>query len=164
MTTDPGDLIFDPTSGSGTTAYVAEQWGRRWITCETSGVALARARRRLMTATFNYYALADPGEGVAAGFIYETVPHLTLRSIAQNRDLDPDKLRGKSRREIQGILRKSADQEQRYDQPKIDRNKVRVSGPFTVETIPVPALDDPSQSPIPRPEVGAREAAARARA
>ncbi len=84
MTTDPGDLVFDPTCGSGTTAYVAEQWGRRWITCDTSRVALALARQRLMTAVFPYYKLADEKMGVMGGFIYEEVPHITLKSIAQN--------------------------------------------------------------------------------
>src|SRR5206468_3401962 len=68
MTTDPGDLVFDPTCGSGTTAYVAEQWGRRWITCDTSRVALTLAKQRLMTATFDYYQLAKPEEGISSGF------------------------------------------------------------------------------------------------
>ena len=84
MTTDPGDLVFDPTCGSGTTAYVAEQWGRRWITCDTSRVATALAKQRLMTATFDYYDLAHPDEGVGSGFKYRTVPHVTLKSIANN--------------------------------------------------------------------------------
>ena len=84
MTTDPGDLVFDPTCGSGTTAFVAEQWGRRWITCDTSRVALTLARQRLMTAVFDYYELAHPQEGVGSGFVYKTVPHITLKSIANN--------------------------------------------------------------------------------
>ena len=84
MTTDPGDLVFDPTCGSGTTAYVAEQWGRRWITCDTSRVALTLAKQRLMTAVFDYYELAHPEEGVGSGFKYKTVPHVTLKSIANN--------------------------------------------------------------------------------
>ncbi len=88
MTTDPGDLVLDPTCGSGTTAYVAEQWGRRWITIDTSRVALAIARQRILTATFPYYQLRDSEAGPAGGFIYETVPHITLKSIAQNRALD----------------------------------------------------------------------------
>jgi len=88
MTTDPGDLVFDPTCGSGTTAYCAEKWGRRWITCDTSRMALALARQRLMTATFDYYELADPDKGVSGGFIYETVPHITLESIAKNAEID----------------------------------------------------------------------------
>jgi len=82
MTTDPGDLVFDPTCGSGTTAYVAEQWGRRWITCDTSRVAITLAKQRLMTALYDYYELAHPDEGVGSGFKYETVPHITLGSIA----------------------------------------------------------------------------------
>jgi adenine-specific DNA-methyltransferase len=88
MTTDPGDLVFDPTCGSGTTAYVAEQWGRRWITCDTSRVALTLARQRLMTAVFDYYELAHPEEGVGSGFKYKTVPHVTLKSIANNPEID----------------------------------------------------------------------------
>ena len=88
MTTDPGDLVFDPTCGSGTTAYCAEKWGRRWITCDTSRVALAIARQRLMTAKFDYYELQDPERGPAGGFVYETVPHITLESIAKNTEID----------------------------------------------------------------------------
>ena len=89
MTTDPGDLVLDPTCGSGTTAYVAEQWGRRWITIDTSRVAIALARQRLLTASFDYYKLKDEQNGIAAGFINKTVPHITLKSIAQNTALDP---------------------------------------------------------------------------
>jgi adenine-specific DNA-methyltransferase len=93
MTTDPGDLVLDPTCGSGTTAYVAEQWGRRWITIDTSRVAVAIARQRLMTARFENYLTRKPSGGMAenpgTGFIYETVPHITLKSIAQNTNLDP---------------------------------------------------------------------------
>ena len=89
MTTDPGDLVLDPTCGSGTTAYVAEQWGRRWITIDTSRVAVAIARQRLLTAKFAYYELADPNAGVTGGFVYKTVPHITLKCIAQNQALDP---------------------------------------------------------------------------
>jgi adenine-specific DNA-methyltransferase len=97
MTTDPGDLVFDPTCGSGTTAYVAEQWGRRWITCDTSRVALSIARQRLLTAKFDYYktkptpgaAANDPNGNPSKGFLYKTVPHITLKSIAQNVALDP---------------------------------------------------------------------------
>ena len=76
MTTDPGDLVLDITCGSGTTAYVAEQWGRRWITCDTSRVAITLAKQRLMTATFDYYKLAHPEQGVGSGFVYKTVPTL----------------------------------------------------------------------------------------
>ena len=89
MTTDPGDLVLDPTCGSGTTAYVAESWGRRWITIDTSRVAVALARQRLLTGTFNYYKLKDESKGVAGGFINKTVPHITLKDIAQNTALDP---------------------------------------------------------------------------
>jgi len=88
MTTDPGDLIFDPTCGSGTSAYVAEQWGRRWITCDTSRVALALARQRLMTATFSYYKLAHAEQGVRGAFVYKTIPHVMLKSIANNAEID----------------------------------------------------------------------------
>lgn len=123
MTTDPGDLVFDPTCGGGTTAFVAEKWGRRWATCDTSRVAIALARARLMTGTYDYYQLAHPEEGVRSGFMYKTVPHITMRSIA-NEELPR--------------------QEVLYDQPMIDTGKVRVSGPFTVEAIPVPSVEDPS--------------------
>ena len=119
MTTDPGDLVFDPTCGSGTTAYVSEQWGRRWITCDTSRVALTLAKQRLMTAVFNYYELAHPQEGVGSGFNYKTVPHVTLKSIANNEPPGTETL---------------------YDQPLVDRKKHRVSGPFTVEAVPAPAV------------------------
>lgn len=88
MTTDPGDLVLDITCGSGTTAYVAEQWGRRWITCDTSRVAITLAKQRLMTAVFDYYELAHPNEGVGSGFKYKTVPHITLKSIANNPEID----------------------------------------------------------------------------
>lgn len=88
MATDPGDLVLDPTCGSGTTAYVAEKWGRRWITCDTSRVAVTLAKQRLMTASYDYYELKYPHEGLKAGFIYKTVPHVTLKSIANNPDID----------------------------------------------------------------------------
>jgi adenine-specific DNA-methyltransferase len=120
MTTDPGDLVFDPTCGSGTTAYVAEQWGRRWITCDTSRVALALARQRLMTASYEYYQLADPERGVDGGFRYRTVPHVTLRSIAQDEPAETETL---------------------YDQPLLDRARSRVAGPYTVEQIPSFGID-----------------------
>ena len=100
MTTDPGDLVFDPTCGSGTTAFVAEQWGRRWITCDTSRVAVTLAKQRLMTAAFDYYELARPEEGVGSGFRYRTVPHVTLKSIANN----PDIREGLSRAQIDAAL------------------------------------------------------------
>lgn len=126
MTTDPGDLVLDITCGSGTTAYVAEQWGRRWITCDTSRVAITLAKQRLMTATFDYYKLAHPEQGVGSGFIYKTVPHITLGSIANNEPPATETL---------------------YDQPEIDKSKVRITGPFTVEALPAPVvkpLDDMS--------------------
>ena len=88
MTSDPGDLVLDPTCGSGTTAVVAEKWGRRWITCDTSRVATTLAKARLMTAGFDYYELKYPHEGLKGGFIYETVPHVTLKSIANNPEID----------------------------------------------------------------------------
>ena len=89
MTTDPGDIVLDPTCGSGTTAYVAEQWGRRWVTIDTSRVAIALARQRLLTATFDYYRFKDESKGIAGGFINKPVPHITLGSIAQNTALGP---------------------------------------------------------------------------
>jgi adenine-specific DNA-methyltransferase len=119
MTTDPGDLVFDPTCGSGTTAYVAEQWGRRWISCDTSRVAITLAKQRLMTALYDYYELAHPEEGVGSGFRYKTVPHITLKSIANNEPPGEETL---------------------YDQPYIDRSKARVTGPFTVEAVPAPVV------------------------
>ncbi|OFV91689.1 MAG: DNA methylase [Acidobacteria bacterium RIFCSPLOWO2_02_FULL_64_15] len=130
MTTDPGDLVLDPTCGSGTTAYVAEQWGRRWITIDTSRVPLALARQRLLTATFNYYELKEPAHGPSGGFVYKRkqnnkgeevggiVPHVTLKSIANNEPPDEEVL---------------------VDRPEIDNKFVRVSGPLVVEaTIPTP--------------------------
>ena len=136
MTTDPGDLVFDPTCGSGTTAYVAEQWGRRWITCDTSRVAVALAKQRLMTATFDYYELAYPAEGVGSGFIYKTVPHLTLKSIANN----PEIKASLSKAVIDAAITKYSEQETLYDQPRIDKSKARVTGPFTVEAVPAPMV------------------------
>ena len=136
MTTDPGDLVFDPTCGSGTTAYAAEQWGRRWITCDTSRVATALAKQRLMTASFDYYDLAHPQEGVGSGFKYRTVPHITLKSIANN----PDIKEGLTREEIDTAIARHAPQETLYDKPEINRAKTRVTGPFTVEAVPAPAV------------------------
>ncbi|MEK7761234.1 MAG: site-specific DNA-methyltransferase [Nitrospirota bacterium] len=151
MTTDPGDLVFDPTCGSGTTAFVAEQWGRRWITCDTSRVALALARTRLMAAKYPYYLLADSPEGVQKeaeitgkiqssyktegdikkGFVCKRVPHVTLKSIANN----PDIKAGMSRQEIDAAISKHAETETLYDRPYEDNKRVRVSGPFTVESL-----------------------------
>jgi adenine-specific DNA-methyltransferase len=136
MTTDPGDLVLDPTCGSGTTAFVAEQWGRRWVTCDTSRVAIALAKQRLMTAVFDYYELAHPEEGVGSGFKYKTVPHITLKSIANN----PEIREGMTQEQIDAAIQKYAEQETLYDQPFVDRSKVRVSGPFTMEAVPAPAV------------------------
>lgn len=136
MTTDPGDLVFDPTCGSGTTAYVAEQWGRRWITCDTSRVAITLAKQRLMTAVYDYYDLAHPEEGVGSGFRYRTVPHGTLKSIANNPEIHD----GMTREQIAAAIAKYADQETLYDQPFVDKSRSRVSGPFTVEAVPAPTV------------------------
>lgn len=134
MTTDPGDLVLDPTCGSGTTAFVAEQWGRRWITIDTSRVPLALARQRLLTATFPYYELQDAARGPAGGFTYKRkqnakgeevggiVPHVTLKSIAND---EPPR------------------EEVLVDRPEIDTKITRVTGPFVVEaTIPTPLETD----------------------
>lgn len=135
-TTDPGDLVLDPTCGSGTSAYVAEQWGRRWITCDTSRIAITLAKQRLMTAMYDYYELAHPEEGVGSGFAYRTVPHVTLKSIANN----PEIHKGMTRIEIDQAIAKYADQETLYDQPKTDTSRARVTGPFTVEAVPAPTV------------------------
>ncbi|MHB8501296.1 MAG: site-specific DNA-methyltransferase [Candidatus Acidiferrales bacterium] len=145
MATDPGDLVLDPTCGSGTTAYVAEQWGRRWITMDTSRVSLTLARQRLMSAKYPYYILADsvagrrlgspsgaePRNDIRKGFIYKTVPHVMLKSIANN----PDIREGMSREEIDRAIARHTDSEVLYDQPVEDGNIVRVTGPFTVESL-----------------------------
>lgn len=130
LTTDPGDLVIDPTCGSGTTAYVAEQWGRRWITIDTSRVPLALARQRVLTATFPWYALKDEARGPASGFSYERelnrrggevggiVPHITLESIANNEPPEEEVL---------------------VDRPEIQKGITRVTGAFCFEaTIPTP--------------------------
>jgi len=203
MTTDPGDLVLDPTCGSGTTAYVAEQWGRRWITIDTSRVALALARARIMGARYPFYLLADSKEGQAKegevtrttpkshptfgnirqGFVYERVPHITLKSIANNAEIDViwekfQALLEPLREQLNAALKKSwqeweiprdadekwsvavkklhadwwqqriarqkeidtsiaakADFEYLYDRPYEDKKKVRVAGPFTVESL-----------------------------
>ncbi len=151
MTTDPGDLVLDPTCGSGTTAYVAEEWGRRWITCDTSRVALALARTRLMAAKYPYYLLADSPEGIKKeseltgklppeyktegdikkGFVYKRVPHVTLKSIANN----PDIQEGMTRQQIDTAIARHAGTETLYDQPYPDNKRVRVCGPFSVESL-----------------------------
>ena len=191
MCTDPGDLVLDPTCGSGTTATVAEQWGRRWITIDTSRVAIALARRRVMTAKYPYYLLADSEAGlkkemeitgkvvqrptfnkISQGFVYERVPHITLKAIANNSEIDTiwekyeaeskrlraaygDKeewemppeatefmeMRRKRQAEIDASIARSADTEYLYDKPYEDKKRVRVAGPFTVESIaPVRSL------------------------
>jgi adenine-specific DNA-methyltransferase len=115
MTTDPGDLVLDPTCGSGTTAFVAEQWGRRWITIDTSRIALNIAKQRLLTANFPYFKLYDQTSGdIRQGFVYKKVPHITLKSLANNEPPEMETL---------------------YDQSEVDKNLMRVSGPFTVETL-----------------------------
>jgi adenine-specific DNA-methyltransferase len=204
MTTDPGDLVLDPTCGSGTTAHVAEQWGRRWITCDTSRVALALARTRLMAAKYPYFVLADSPEGVTKeaeitgvppslasqpkndirrGFVYKRVPHVTLKSIANNEEIDAihasyhEKLeplreqldaalkqkwqeweipreadpawpkaaraahekwwalRRERQQQIDASIAGRAETEYLYDQPYEDGKRIRVSGPFTVESL-----------------------------
>jgi len=129
MTTQPGDLVLDPTCGGGTTAYVAEEWGRRWITCDSSRVSLALAKQRFMSAVFEYFQLAHSEEGVGGGFCYETVPHITSTDIANDQPSAVEVL---------------------YDQPLVDRSKARVTGPFTVEAVPAPTV-------LPLDEVGERE-------
>ncbi|RUQ28882.1 MAG: site-specific DNA-methyltransferase [Candidatus Competibacteraceae bacterium] len=203
MTSDPGDLVLDPTCGSGTTAYVAEQWGRRWITLDTSRVALALARARIMGARYPYYLLADSRDGqikeaevtrtapssqptcgnLRHGFVYERVPHITLKSIANNAEIDviwdqwqakleplreqlnqslgkhwqdweiprdadaqwPDATRTlhadwwqariARQKEIDASIAAKADYEYLYDKPYEDKKRVRVAGPFTVESL-----------------------------
>lgn len=211
MTTDPGDLVLDPTCGSGTTAHVAEQWGRRWITCDTSRVAIALARTRLMAARFPYYLLADSPEGlrldaelagvavhafssprpvgeglgergdIKRGFVYKRVLHITLKSIANNDEIDaiharyqaqlevlraklnkkakqsweeweiPRQVEGSDdlqsllqqwwdlrrerQKEIDDSIARHADTELLYDQPCEDNKRIRVTGPFTVESL-----------------------------
>jgi adenine-specific DNA-methyltransferase len=153
MTTDPSDLVLDPTCGSGTTAYAAEQWGRRWITIDTSRVALALAKTRLMSARLPFYTLADsdagarvmaersgsppqaalsaPQNDVSKGFLYKRVPHVTLKSIASNPDIHD----GMSREEVHQAIARHAESETLYDQPVIDPSIVRTTGPFTVESL-----------------------------
>jgi len=203
MATDPGDLVLDPTCGSGTTAYVAEQWGRRWITIDTSRVALTLARARIMGARYPYYILADSRDGrakeaevtqsitseaptrsdIRQGFVYERVPHITLKSIANNAEIDviwekfqgtleplrqqlnsalklqweeweiPREADGKwpqnakklhahwweqriaRQKDIDASIAAKADSEYLYDKPYEDKKKVRVAGPFTVESL-----------------------------
>lgn len=211
MTSDPGDLVLDPTCGSGTTAFVAEKWGRRWITCDTSRVAVTLAKQRLMTASYDYYELKYPHEGLRGGFIYKTVPHVTLKSIANNPEIDElwDKMhpailqalgtlntalksagapfkiseggrkgqtldfskaadlqewevpfdyptdwkpgaheafdafhaaRQAMQKKMDDSIAAHADQETLYDQPTVSKDKLRITGPFTVEAVPFPTV------------------------
>ncbi len=199
MTTDPGDLVLDPTCGSGTTAFVAEKWGRRWITCDTSRVAVTLAKQRLMTASYDYFSLRYPHEGLKGGFIYKTVPHITLKSIAtSNPEIDDiyermhpaveaaladlnaavgadssaqgrinsplqewevpfdfpadwaeaarkpfdafHTARQSMQKQMDASIAAHADQETLYDQPQVAKNKLRITGPFTVEAVPFPSV------------------------
>lgn len=170
MSTDPGDLVLDPTCGSGTTAYVAELWGRRWITIDTSRVALALSRQRIMGTRYPYNVLADSPAGrrkeaeltgaslpdapttndIRQGFVYERVRHITLKSIANN----PDIHEGMSREQIDDAIKRHAEYELLFDKPYNDPRTVRVSGPFTVESLsphrswtpPVQATSDGSDN------------------
>jgi adenine-specific DNA-methyltransferase len=117
LATDPGDLIFDPTCGSGTTAKVCEEYGRRWITCDTSRVALNLAKQRILTSQFDYFKLSYPNEGISSGLVYKSVPKITLKSIAVGAAVPQIEL---------------------YDQPLVEKSKTRVTGPFTVEAVPAP--------------------------
>ena len=132
MTSEPGDLVLDPTCGSGTTAYVAEQYGRRWITVDTSRVALSIARERLLTATFPYYELQDPQRDVDGGFVYESLDRITLRSVAHGDR--PEKV----------VM---------VDRPRTVPSKVRVSGPFTVEALSRYAVNPSDDAPGAGPAV-----------
>jgi len=153
MTSDPGDLILDPTCGSGTTAFVSEEWGRRWITIDTSRVALALARARIMGGRFPYWCLVDTAEGakkeaqvlgrvpiepeggyggdVRKGFVYGRALHVMLSTIANCEEIEP----GMSREEAEAAIRRCAHSEVLYNQPYEDKRRVRVAGPFTVESL-----------------------------
>ena len=138
MTTDPGDLVLDITCGSGTTAVVAEDCGRRWITCDSSRIALTLAKQRIMTSVFDYYRLAHTDEGAGSGFLYKTVPHITSSTIANNEPPVTEPL---------------------YDEPLRDTRRTRVAGPFTVEAVPAPAVkafDDVQQEEPPADDSIAR--------
>jgi adenine-specific DNA-methyltransferase len=151
MTSDPGDLVLDPTCGGGTTAVVAEQWGRRWITCDTSRVALALARTRLMSTKFPHYLLSDSIEGkikeeeltgivinksqvasdMRKGFVYKRVPHITLKSITNSTQIE----NSMNASQISKVISQSAEVELLFDQPFEDSRRVRVAGPFSVESL-----------------------------
>ena len=117
MTTDPGDLVFDPTTGSGTTAFVSEKMGRRWITCDSSRISILIAKQRLMTSLFDFYELTNTNEGINSGFKHHSFPHIMLSTIV--RGTQPE-------------------QEIMWDKPLIDKQKIRITGPFTVEAVPSP--------------------------
>lgn len=117
LATNPGDIVLDPTCGSGTTALVSEKTGRRWITCDTSRVAIQLAKQRILTSNFDFYELAYPNEGIGSGLKYEVVNRITLKSVANNEPPENVYL---------------------FDRPKIDKSKTRVTGPFTVEAVPAP--------------------------
>jgi adenine-specific DNA-methyltransferase len=158
MTTDPGDLVLDPTCGSGTTASVAEQWGRRWITIDTSRVALTLARTRLMAGRYPAFMLADSSEGrqkeaelsglpqttvpvgndLTQGFVYQRIPHVTLRSIANN----PELRDGMTKSEIESAVLRHADIEPLRDRPYERVGVVRVTGPFTFESLSPTGMSD----------------------
>lgn len=197
MVTEPGELVLDPTCGSGTTALVAERWGRRWITCDTSRVSVTLAKQRLMTAGYDYYELKYPQEGLKSGFIYKTVPHVTLGAIANNSEIDeiyvrmqpaielalselnkaakqqlkewevpfdfPEEWADAARKSFEGFhsarqamqevmdetIAAHSGQECLYDQPTVSKNKLRITGPFTVEAVPfatVLGLDETEQA------------------
>jgi len=135
MSSDPGDLILDITCGSGTTAYVAEQWGRRWITCDTSRVAITLAKQRLMTATYDYYKLAYSSQGISGGLVYKSINRISLKSLNNGTD----------------------DVVTLFDQPEIDKTKVRITGPFTVEALPAPAVKPLDDSIIQDEDITAKE-------
>jgi adenine-specific DNA-methyltransferase len=220
MTTDPGDLVLDPTCGSGTTAAVAEKWGRRWITCDTSRVAITLAKQRLMTASYDYFSLRYPHEGLRGGFEYQSIPHIMLKNIVTNPDIDaiyeagypiveaaltalndtlnsappspfksgqgarkgmfvdfatgerleewevPFDFPGNwpanarkafddfhaARQVMQAAIDQSikdhAEQETLYDKPQVDKSRLRITGPFSVEAVPAPtvlSLDETAQ-------------------
>lgn len=172
MTTDPGDLVLDPTCGSGSTAVVAEEWGRRWITVDTSRVAIALARTRLAALKLPYYLLADstagrqreaelantgprdtePQENVRMGFAYRRVPHVQLKDIAHN----PDIKEGASREQIEAAVARNAEQELLLDQPYEDKKVVRVCGAFTVESLSPHRMLSPEEA-LPRAETDQAE-------
>ena len=120
MTTDPGDLVIDPTCGAGTTAFVCEKWGRRWITFDTSRISVSIAKQRLSTSFFDYYQLFQPAEGISSNFKYNAVPHVTLGSITKGETIQKT--------------------ESLYDNPLIDTQKIRITGPFTMEAVPSPTV------------------------